>query len=176
MLDFADEATRAVMHLLGFGALCIVLLSRFRLVHNCAHTFHFISFRLIQSRHCCRDRIRPILSRSHIPPLCVTRLLPPVSVHATHTHTHSLSLSLSSPPPLLHPHFPFWDRDPPWITQPKLTLHNSGKQLANTNQVHSLVLVCPDNVVHILTKGICINGNNSNDTMATTTIAAMRWQ
>src|SRR6266850_15895 len=96
-----------------------------------------------------------------------------IYAHNTHTHTHTLSLFS---PPLLHPHFPFWDRDPPWITQPELTLHNSGKQLANTNQVHSLVLVCPDNVVHILTKGICINGNNSNDTMATTTIAAMRWQ
>src|SRR6266850_3383677 len=97
MLDFADEATRAVMHLLGFGALCIVLLSRFCLVHNCAHTFHFISFRLVQSRHCCCDRICPILSRSHIPPLHVTQLLLPVSVHTTHTHTHTHSLSLFSP-------------------------------------------------------------------------------
>src|SRR6267142_2363441 len=45
-----------------------------------------------------------------------------MAVHATHTHTLSLSLSLSSPPPLLCPCFPFWDRDLPWITQPKLTL------------------------------------------------------
>src|SRR6266850_2737596 len=38
------------------------------------------------------------------------------------THTHTLSLSLPSPPPLLRPRFPFWDRDPPWITQPELAL------------------------------------------------------
>jgi len=47
-----------------------------------------------------------------------------------------------------------------------------GKQSANTNQVHRLVLVCPDNVVHILTKGICIDGDDSNNTIATTTTAA----
>ena len=34
----------------------------------------------------------------------------------------SLSLVLSSPPPLLRPRVPFWDRDPPWITQPELAL------------------------------------------------------
>ena len=53
---------------------------------------------------------------------------------------------------------------------------DSGKQLANTNQVHCLVLVCPDNVIHILMKGICIDGDDSNNTIATTTIAATRWQ